>query len=472
MLRGICEWEIIETRILESADYLLSRTNPSFLPSTSLCLGYSRNQDHPQIPKIPVQTVFLSPQSHSIVYNSHLRINFSSPGASIEQNNHSFAEKQATQSTITQHAARTTNPMKQLRTIVIGVGAGIFPWHQTALNNTPFTVVGVTDVNPTVGKQRAEELGCPFYADHQTLLAETKPDTATIVTPHPFHAPLAIDCLNAGVHVLVEKSLSVSVADGDAMIRAAKRNRRLLTVSFQNRFRAEAIAAKAWIASGKLGEIQHVQMTALWPRTAIYFNQSVWRGTWKGEGGGILMNQSPHNLDMLCHLAGMPSQVFGIARTNFHKIETEDTATALFEWSNGAQGMLHVSTAETGIKERLEIVGTNGSLALTPGNLEVKTFARDIRQFLVESDNPYAGPEILPQEVELPESTADHTHVYTNFYNAITQGQPLMSDGNEAMMSLELANAITLSSHLGKPVKTPISRSRYSKLLEQLQSSR
>lgn len=358
--------------------------------------------------------------------------------------------------------------MKKLRTIVIGVGAGIFPWHKTALDNTPFTVVGVTDVNPTVGKQRAEELGCPFFADHQTLLAETKPDTATIVTPHPFHAPLAIDCLNAGVHVLVEKPLSVSVADGDAMVKAAKRNRRLLTVSFQNRFRAEAIAAKEWISSGKLGEIQHVQMTALWPRTAIYFNQSVWRGTWKGEGGGILMNQSPHNLDMLCHLTGLPSLVFGITRTNFHKIETEDTATALFEWSNGAQGMLHVSTAETGIKERLEIVGTQGSLSLTPGSLVVNGFEKDIRQFLVESDNPYAGPEISPREVTLPDSKADHAHVYTNFYKAITENQPLMTDGADALRSLELANAIMLSSHLGKPVKTPISRSRYRKLLEEL----
>lgn len=362
--------------------------------------------------------------------------------------------------------------MQPLRTIIIGVGAGIFPWHQTALNNTPFTIVGVTDVNATVGQQRADELGCPFYSDHRTLLAETKPDVATIITPHPFHAPLAIDCLNAGVHVLVEKPLSVTVADGDAMIEAARRNQRLLTVSFQNRFRAEALAAKKWIASGKLGEIQHVQMTALWPRTAIYFNQSVWRGTWKGEGGGILMNQSPHNLDMLCHLAGMPSRVYGIARTNFHKIETEDTSTALLEWSNGAQGMLHVSTAETGIKERLEIVGTNGVLSLTPGSLEVKGFERDIRQFLIESDNPYAGPEILPQEVELPEGKADHTHVYTNFFNAITQGQPLMTDGIEALMSLELANAITLSSHLGQPVDVPISRSQYSALLEQLRDKK
>ena len=196
-----------------------------------------------------------------------------------------------------------------LRHVVIGVGAGIFASHHKALTSNGAEWEAVSDVNVELGQQRAAELGCPFYTDHRTMLAETRPDVAVVITPHPFHAPIAIDCLQSGCHVLVEKPMSVHVAEADAMIEAAERADRLLAVNFQMRLRPEVRMARRMIEEGRLGMIQHVNMTMSWTRAASYFKLSSWRGTWTGEGGGVLMNQSPHNLDLLCHLIGLPKRV-------------------------------------------------------------------------------------------------------------------------------------------------------------------
>src|SRR5260370_41564466 len=147
------------------------------------------------------------------------------------------------------------------------------------------------------------------------MLAATHPEAASILAPHPFHASLAVDCLQAGAHVLVEKPIAVEVAEADRMIDAATRAGRLLAVNLQHRTRAEIRAAKKLIQDGALGELQRVQMTAIWTRTASSYQRAGWRGTWRGEGGGVLMNQSPHTLDLVCHLARQPARVVAWNRT-------------------------------------------------------------------------------------------------------------------------------------------------------------
>ena len=242
-------------------------------------------------------------------------------------------------------SSSATNP---LRTVFLGAGAGVFNMHRAVATESGLcTIVAVQDIAPAAGQARADELDCPFYVDHKAMLAQEKPDLAVIITPHPYHAPLAIDALNAGAHVLVEKPISVHAGEADAMIEAAAQNDRLLAVNFQQRFRPEIQAAKELIAGGALGELQYVNMVVVWPRTRQYFANAGWRGTWKGEGGGVLLNQAPHNLDLLVHLMGMPARVAAWTRTRIHPIETEDTVQAMFEWQNGAIGSLHVSTAES-----------------------------------------------------------------------------------------------------------------------------
>src|SRR5437764_953673 len=149
-----------------------------------------------------------------------------------------------------------------------------------------------------------------------------------VLAPHPFHAALTLDCLAAGAHVLVEKPIAVQVAEADLMIEAAERAGRLLAVNLQHRTRSEIRTADKLIQSGRLGDIQRVEMVAIWTRTTSYYAQAGWRGTWQGEGGGVLMNQSSHSLDLVCHLVGQPGRVVAWNRTLFHAIETEDTSMA------------------------------------------------------------------------------------------------------------------------------------------------
>jgi predicted dehydrogenase len=367
----------------------------------------------------------------------------------------------------------TSDKASSLKHVVIGVGAGVLGMHRQALEQDTVELVGVTDVNTEVGRQRAAELGCAFYGDHHEMLAATRPDVAVILTPHPFHAAIAIDCLQAGSHVLVEKPMAVHVAEADAMIAAAARAGRLLAVNFQHRFRAEVRTVRRLIEEGQLGKIQHVDMTVAWPRTACYFRNVSWRGTWSGEGGGVLMNQAPHNLDILCYLFGLPRQVVAWTRTALHAIETEDTVQAMMAWPDGTLGSLHISTAEANRPERLEITGTGGYLLMTQGGeLSFTRSEPDFRRFMAESDNPFGAPAGHPERLDPGEGTGNHLAVYRNLHQAIVQGTPLVADGVEGAKSLELANAMILSSFSGQTLELPLHREAYVTLLEDLKSKR
>src|SRR5579859_1074293 len=342
--------------------------------------------------------------------------------------------------------------------------------HAPALQAHNIDIVGVCDVNLAAAERQAERLGCPYFADHQALLAATRPDAVAVLAPHPFHPSIAIDCLAEGAHVLVEKPIAVQVADADRMIDAAHQAHKLLAVNLQHRTRAEIRTAKKLIESGRLGQIQRVEMVAIWTRTASYYDQAGWRGTWQGEGGGVLMNQSPHTLDLVCHLVGQPSRVVAWNRTLFHHIETEDTSLAMLEWPDGALGTLLVSTAQAGEPERLEIGGTRGVLQLTRGGLRLFEAETDLRAFLADNPEPFAKPRLEPREVALEAGSGDHTAIYANFLAAIAHGAELVADGAQGRMSLELANALIYSSAQHSEVPLPLDRAAYSELLDRLRA--
>jgi predicted dehydrogenase len=355
---------------------------------------------------------------------------------------------------------------------VIGVGAGVLDMHRPALRQETGQLVAASDVNVELGQQRARELACAFYTDHRAMLAETRPDVAVILTPHTFHAPIAIDCLQAGCHVLVEKPMAIQVAEADAMIEAAAQADRLLAVNFQQRCRPEVQAARRLIQQRHLGDIQHVDLAVTWTRTAAYYRLGDWRGTWVGEGGGVLMNQAPHDLDLLCYLMGVPARVVAWTRTLLHQIETEDTVQAMLEWPDGALGSLHISTAEAGQPERLDIVGTAGCLQLGRGELTFQRFDLDLREHVLQSPRPFSAPALYPVPVELEPGSGDHVSIYRNLHEAILRGAPLIADGVDGRMSLELANAMICSSYTGDEVELPLDRQRYAALLEDLKGQR
>ncbi|MBX2997238.1 MAG: Gfo/Idh/MocA family oxidoreductase [Caldilineaceae bacterium] len=374
--------------------------------------------------------------------------------------------------------------LQKLRHVVVGVGANIFFLHKAALAQLPEAeLVGVADINPASGQPRAEELGVPFYLDHQTMLAELKPDVTSVITPHPSHAPIAIDAFNAGSHVLVEKPIAVHVGEADQMIAAAEANDRLLAVNFQHRFRPEVMAIHKLLHEGGLGQILRVTVVEPWHRTAIYFRNAGWRGTWRGEGGGVLMNQAPHGIDLICFLLGMPRRVSAWTRTVHHAIETEDAITAMLEWEGGALGTVYMSTVEAG-ERRMEITGTAGTLRLGESTITYERYEPDLFEHIATSQNPFGSPArvaatlaIDPQGGPSGQAAADsvgavagHDAVYRNFYDAILHGAPIRCDGRQGRYALELANAMLYSSQTNAPVEMPLDREGYAALLTKLQN--
>ena len=366
----------------------------------------------------------------------------------------------------------STNAPAGMRYAIIGSAAGIALTHLRALAQLPNAqIVGMSDVAAERGAERAAEYNTPFFTDHKTMLAEVRPDIAVITTPHPFHAPIAIDAMEAGCHVLVEKPLAIEVAKGDEMIAAAERTGKVLAVSFQQRFRPAIEYARQIVTSGDLGDLVRVLMIEPWYRTSFYYGSAGWRGTWKGEGGGVLMNQGPHPLDLLCHLAGQPTKVWGWTRTRAHSIEVEDSAQAMLEFANGAPGYLTISTVETGVERRLQIIGDKAGLELVGENLNVLRFTPALSEHRSTVQEMWAQPAVGREEVSLPGDGGGHLAVYKDLEDAIHTGRRPRCDGREALMSLELANAITLSSELGQPVTLPLDRQAYSTLLKKLQGA-
>jgi predicted dehydrogenase len=357
---------------------------------------------------------------------------------------------------------------QRLRHAVIGAAAAVFSMHREALKLPEVQLVAISDINVEAGQQRAQELDCAFYADHRQLLEAEHPDVVTIMTPHPFHAPIAIDALRAGSHVLVEKPMAVQVAEADAMVEAANKAQRLLGVVFQQRFRPEVRAAHKLIQEGQLGVIQHVEMSVSWTRSAVYYKEGAWRGTWSGEGGGVLMNQAPHNLDLLCHLIGSPARVFAWTRHLLHPIETEDTVQAVLEWPGGTLGSLHISTAETGIPESLKIVGTRGNLEIRPKQLIFNQLETELHEFVETYPKPFGSPKAQQVPVELEQIQGNHATVYRNFYAAILHHGTFTSAGAEGCMSLELANSLIYSNYTHSEVTLPLDRAKYAELLDNL----
>ncbi len=363
--------------------------------------------------------------------------------------------------------------MQELTYAIVGCGGVIATSHLSALKQVPGAkLVALTDVKRNPGQQRAAEAECDFFTDYRKMLAKKKPDVVVVCTPHPLHAQIAIDSVAAGAHVLVEKPIAISVGEADAMIKAAQKAKRWLAVSFQQRYRPVIQKAKALVDAGELGPLVRVFSVEPWFRTAAYYKMGAWRATWKGEGGGVLMNQSPHTLDMVCYLAGQPTKVWGWTRTLGHKIEVEDTFQAMLEFKNGAPGYITASTFESSIEKRLQLVGEKAVIDIVGETVTIHRFSQPLRQFLRECKEPFKAPDRTTETLDLPDTSGGHVAAHLDLRDAILNNRPPAITGEEARNGLELANAIIMSGHNnGKVITLPLSRPAYAKLLAKLQSA-
>lgn len=357
----------------------------------------------------------------------------------------------------------------KLRYAFAGVGAVAYRMHKRGLPLDVIEVVGVCDTQEEPARLEAEAWDCPYFLDYQAMLDEVKPDVFVIMVPHLFHPDMAIYALRAGVHVLCEKPLAIQVAEADRMIAVAKETGRILAVNFQYRLRPEIVAAKKLIEEGRLGKIQHVDLKIAWVRPNYYYRG--WRGGWNSEGGALLMNQLPHEIDLICHLVGMPQRLYAWTRTIGHDFAVEDTVQAMLEWENGALGSIHASTAEAGQDMRFEIIGTQGHLQVPQGVFKFKSFGADMIEYIKVSEKSFQNADLVEETVELdPHLEGSHRDVHRNFYQAVVNGTAVNADAVSALHSLEIANAMTLSSHTGQVIEFPLDRQAYADLLAKLQA--
>jgi predicted dehydrogenase len=327
-------------------------------------------------------------------------------------------------------------------------------------------LTAVCDLDPA--KLAAYE-GVSRFEDSAKLIRSGEVDAVLIATPHYFHTSIGIDALGQGLHVLTEKPLSVHKNDCVKLIKAHTNPKQIFSAMFQMRTEPVYKKIRSLLQQGELGQLSRVSWIITdWFRSEAYYASGGWRATWAGEGGGVLLNQCPHNLDLICWLFGQPTKVnasclFG----RRHDIEVEDEVTAMLEFKGGATGIFATSTGEAPGTNRLEIAGDRGKLVMEEGKL---TFFRNeipTSQFSKETRESFAMPDHWRATVPTPGAPGSHLVITQNFVDAILDGKPLLAPAEEGLASVELANAMLYSSHLGKAVDLPLDGDGYERLLKE-----
>lgn len=309
------------------------------------------------------------------------------------------------------------------------------------------------------------------FGNGEEMIRSGSIDAVLVATPHYQHTSLGICAIENGIHLMVEKPISAHKADAERLIEVSAQHPDIVFGGmFQLRTEPRYLKLKKLIADGDLGDIVRINWIITdWFRTEAYYASGGWRATWKGEGGGVLLNQCLHQLDALQWLVGMPSKVRSFAQCGrFHNIEVEDNVTAYLEYPNGATGVFVSSTGEAPGSNRFEIAGTRGRVILE--NDQIK-FTRNESCMLEHSKNSPIGfskPEVW--EVDIPFGNAElpHAILMRNFVEAIRNKTPLIAPGVEGIHSVELANVLLYSSLVDQTINLPMDGAAFEAKLQQL----
>jgi len=358
------------------------------------------------------------------------------------------------------------------------IGAGIMgSAHLREVSTMPEAkLAAVCDTDPARAEAFAAQYNVPAFTEVESLLGSGLADGVIIATPHYAHTPIAIKALHRGIHVLTEKPIAVHTRDARRMIEAYEDAREQhpglqFAIMFQQRTYGFWRKVKEMIDSGELGRlVRATWIITDWFRSQAYYDNGGWRATWAGEGGGVLLNQCPHNLDLYQWFVGLPKRVTGSAALGkYHAIEVEDEVTAFFEYEDGMVGHFITSTAESPGTNRLEITGEGGKLLYEDGRLMFYRNRASMLDFIRTSSQGFAKVENWA--VELPfqhHGQPGHRQLIENFVAAIQRGDPLIAPAVEGIRSLTLGNAIMLSSLLGQPVELPFDDDLYADKIEAL----
>lgn len=362
--------------------------------------------------------------------------------------------------------------MDKVRFGIVGVG-GMGSGHARTMQSIEeCELTAVCDFDSDTAKNVASKYNVKAFTEYEKLIDSGLAEAVIIATPHYFHPPIAIYAMKKGLAVLSEKPIAVTVKAADEMVNTAKETGVPFAVMYQSRTSAIYQAAHKLIAEGKLGELYRTCLISTrWFRSQAYYDSGGWRGNWIGEGGGVLINQAPHDLDMFSWLGGLPSKITARTATRRHNIEVEDEASAMLEYSNGAIGYIHISTTEAPGTYLMEFCGEKGKLVIDGGKLNFYELEMPLQEFSDTTENMWGSPKAEKVDVPLEERESGHKAIIRNLARNILYDEPLISPGVEGLNTVELINGIILSGKKGKSVDVPVDRDEYEELIEKLKKT-
>ena len=330
-------------------------------------------------------------------------------------------------------------------------------------------------------RQRAGENhpDATMYSDPFEMIESGGVDAILIAVPHYLHPPLAMAAFERGIHVLTEKPVAVTAKaaqeTNEAYEKALKKHPKLKYAGmFQQRMRPIWREVKRLVDRGEVGDLVRASWTITsWFRSQAYYNSGGWRATWAGEGGGVLINQCPHQLDLFQWFIGLPSKVTAIVGLGrHHDIEVEDDVTALLEFDNGAAGTWTTSTGQAPGINRLEIVGDSGTIIVdNEGDLTLHRGEQAVSTFTRTSPESFASPSMSRHAIQPAGKDRAHRGITENFIASILRDEPLIAPAVEGIRGLELGNAMLMSGLKGEPVPIPMDRDAFADLIEELKAN-
>jgi predicted dehydrogenase len=352
--------------------------------------------------------------------------------------------------------------MNAVRLGIIGVG-GIGGDHARSILSGKITGVELTAVARRSADLTSQFPGLKTFSSGEELIHSGAVDAILIATPHFSHTSLGIAGLEKGLHVLVEKPISVHTADGKRLLAAHRNPKQVFAAMFNQRTDPAYKKLREMITTGELGQVRRIHWTVTnWFRSQAYFDSGKWRATWAGEGGGVLLNQCPHNLDLWCWLFGVPKRVRAFcAFGKYHKIEVEDEVTAYFEYADGATGTFITSTGEAPGTNRLEVAAERGKVVLENGRLQFTRNEIPMSEFSRTTQERFAVPPTSDIPIPISGSGGQHIEIIQNFVDAIRQQTPLIAPAEEGLYSVELANAMIFSTVNDRTIDLPLDADAY-----------
>lgn len=351
--------------------------------------------------------------------------------------------------------------MEQVKLGIIGIG-NMGSGHVKSLLGAKLPELTITAVadrqesRRTWAKENLPE-SVAIFEEGTELIDSGVCDAVLIVVPHYQHPELTIYALDHGLHVLCEKPAGVYTKQVREMNEAAKKSDRVFAMMFNQRTNCIYRKLHELVTGGELGAIKRVNWIVTdWYRTQSYYDSGSWRATWDGEGGGVLLNQCPHNMDLLQWICGMPSKVRAFCHNGkWHDIEVEDDVTAYMEYPNGATGVFVTTTADAPGTNRFEVTLEMGKLVCEDNKLTLHKLSENERTFCKTAKGGFDTPECTVTEVETDGLNEQHMGIMKAFANRILHKTPLVAEGVEGINGLTLSNAMHLSSWLEKDIELP-----------------